>query len=155
MNPDPVGGESRSLTRCCRKSGYEEEGVGSGAPGSLHLGQEEVPYGLILEAVIDGPEDAELLIFCDQIQHRQETFCRVELRRPAPTLPGIDGEELQGVLGGQGPLFLEFPFTLREEWESQMKLGKAGRCDGLSQNHRDCMLRTAGAMAGQLSHKMR
>ena len=102
-------------------------GLRFGAPGSLDLGQEEVPHSLIIKVVVDQPEDTEMLIFCDQLQDRPETFSRVEILRPAPLLPGIDGEQLQGIFGGQRPLLLQFASTLREEWKHQTILVKAGR----------------------------
>lgn len=62
----------------------------------------------------------------DQLQDGPETFRGVKIRQPTSVLPGVDGEQLQGVLGGQRPLFLQFPFTLKEEGERQMTVVQAG-----------------------------
>ena len=67
-----------------------------------------------------------MLILYDQLQDRPETFSQVKILCPAPLLPGIDGEQLQGILGGQRPLLLQFAFTLREEWKHQRYLLKQG-----------------------------
>ena len=100
---------------------------GCEAPGSLDLGQEEVPQNLIIKIVVDRPEDTEMLILYDQLQDRPETFSHVKILCPAPLLPGVDGEQLQRILRGQRPLLLQFVFTLRGEWKHQTTLVKAGR----------------------------
>lgn len=63
-------------------------------------------------------------------------------------LPGVDGEQLQGILGGQRPLFLQFLFTLKEKGECQTIVVKAGRRELLSESPRNFTLRTTGATAG-------
>lgn len=98
-----------------------------GAPGSLDLGQEEIPQNLIIKTVVDRPEDTEMLILYDQLQDSPETFSRVKILCPTPLLPGVDGEQLQGVLRGQRLLLLQLAFTLREEWKHQTIAVKAGR----------------------------
>lgn len=112
-------------------------GTGFGAPGFLDLGQQEVPHDLILKAVIDRPEDTELMVSGDQLQNRPETFGGVKILHPTPLLPGVDGEQLQGILGGQRPLCLQFPFTLKKDRVRQMTPVRAGRRDELGQSHRD------------------
>lgn len=60
------------------------------------------PYHGGLEIVELGPVDAELLVPAQQLHHCAEPLGRAEVLRPlGATLPGIDGQQLQGVLGGQ------------------------------------------------------
>lgn len=103
--------------------------MGFGAPGFLDLGEQEVPYDLMFKAVIDRPEDTELLVSGDQLQNRPETYGGVKILRSTPLLPGVDGEQLQSILGGQRPLCLQFPFTLKKDGVGQMMLVTEGRHD--------------------------
>ena len=57
--------------------------------------------------------DLKLLVFCDQFQNCPEAPGCVELSDSTPTFPGIDCQQLQGILWGQRlPQLL---FTLRRE----------------------------------------
>lgn len=113
-------------------------GLRFGAPGSLDLGREEAPHNLIIKVVADHPQDTEMLLVCDQLQDRPETFSRVKILRPAPLLPGVDGKQVQGIFGGQRPLLLQFASTLREGWEHQTILVRAGRRNERSKSLRGC-----------------
>ena len=64
------------------------------------LVQKDVPDCLILKVVIDCPEDAELPVFYNQVQDGPEAFSNVKVICATALLPGIHGEQLQGVLWG-------------------------------------------------------
>ena len=65
----------------------------------------------VLERVVHLPVDADLLVPAQQLQHRTEALgCDKGVAGARALLPGIDGQQLQGILGGQvcsGVLWLQ------------------------------------------------
>lgn len=55
----------------------------------------------ILKVIIHCPVDSKLPVLGDQFQDGPEALGCVELSDSTPTFPGIDCEQLQGILCGQ------------------------------------------------------
>lgn len=70
-------------------------------PGSLKLLPQGLPNYRVLQAVVVGPENTQLLVLLNQAQDGAEALGQAEIGVPAALLPGEDGEQLQGVDGGQ------------------------------------------------------
>lgn len=79
----------------------------------------------LFEIVVDCPEDAELPVFYNQVQDGPEAFSSVEVICATALLPGIHGEQLQGVLWGQRCFLLHLPFILVRRVGMSGDLGKA------------------------------
>lgn len=82
--------------------GYEE------VPGSLKLVLQECPNCGVLEAVVDGPENTQVLVLLDQAQDGPEALGQDEGILPTALLPGEDSQQLQGIVWGH--------FLLRLLW---------------------------------------
>lgn len=68
---------------------------------------------LVLKVIIGCPVDSKLLVLYDQFQDCPEALGCLKIDKSISTLPGIDREQLQGVLWGQRlPQLL---LTLRRE----------------------------------------
>lgn len=56
----------------------------------------------VLKAIVDCPEDTELLVLLDKPQDGPEALGHAETVLPTAPLPGEDGQELQGIGWRQG-----------------------------------------------------
>ena len=100
----------------CYSLGFHAEELsheGISLPGSSELSVQVFGDVLILKVIILCPVDSKLPVLGDQFQDCPEALGCVELSVSTLLFPGIDCEQLQGILWGQRlPQLL---FTLRRE----------------------------------------
>lgn len=93
---------------------------GGPVPVSFELFSDEILDDWVLERVVLGPIDAEELILPEQFHHSGEAFVQPETLVLLGThFPGVDGQQLEGIVRGQrGPGAPGFHVLLKETGET-------------------------------------
>lgn len=66
-------------------------------PGSRKLVLQEPLNCRVRDVVVDGPENTQALMLLDQAQDGPQALGQAKGILPTTLLPGVDGEQLQGV----------------------------------------------------------